>query len=192
MRLFARFGFVSLVTGLLCADAQRVIMPKEIGVSCLKHKPFTAAARTTLTRVFSSGTRGTVTTEDRIARDGQGRVLSEQHLPRTEDPAHPVYYINLLDPRAMERIHIDPQAHIVSKRPVDKRLGLCSVRWNTVSTCRATRSHGAHGAVGEQEYQRPKMLGTTYDLSFSARSFSRKSTTRHPHMGSVVFKRSRC
>ncbi len=121
MRLFARFGFVSLVTVLLCADTQRVIMPKEIGVSCRKHKPFTATARTTLTRVFSSGTRRTVTTEDRIARDGEGRVLSEQHLPWTEDPAHPVYYVNLLDAQTMERIHIDPQAHIVSKRPIDKR-----------------------------------------------------------------------
>ena len=111
MRLFARFGFVSLVTVLVCADAQRIIMPKEIGVSCRKHKPFTATARTTLTRVFSSGTRRTVTTEDRIARDGEGRVLSEQRLPWTEDPAHPVYYVNLLDPQAMERIHLDPQAH---------------------------------------------------------------------------------
>jgi hypothetical protein len=121
MRLFARFGFVSLVTLLLCADTQRVIMPKEIGVSCRKHKPFTATARTTITRVFSSGTQRTVTTEDRIARDGEGRVLSEQHSPWTEDPAHPVYYVNLLDAQTMERIHIDPQAHIVSKRPIDKR-----------------------------------------------------------------------
>jgi hypothetical protein len=76
MRLFARFEFVLLATVLLCADAQRVIMPKEIGVSCRKHKPFTAKARTTLTRVFSSGTRRTVTAEDRIARDGEGKVLS--------------------------------------------------------------------------------------------------------------------
>jgi len=102
-------------------SANTVIMPHEIGVSCLKRKAFTALARTTLTRVFASGTQRTVTTEDRIARDGEGRVLHEQHLPWTEDPAHPVYYINILDPKSMENIHIDPQEHSVVERPVDSR-----------------------------------------------------------------------
>ena len=177
MRLFARLGFVSLVTVLLCADTQRVIMPKEIGVSCRKHKPFTATARTTLTRVFSSGTqphRRPLKTGSR--RDGEGRVLSEQHSPWTEDPAHPVYYVNLLDPQTMERIHIDPQAHIVSKRPIDKRYAWDYVPYDGTQY-RLAAPPGATvrtELVGEQEYQRPKMLGTTYDLSFSARRFSGK------------------
>lgn len=98
-----------------------VIMPTEIGVSCHKHKPFTALARTTLVRVYPSGTKRTVTTEDRIARDRDGRVLREQHAPWTEDPAQPVYYVNILDPKNMERIHIDPQKHLVVTRPVDQR-----------------------------------------------------------------------
>jgi hypothetical protein len=123
MKRFARplSALLSLITVLLWGDKQRIIMPKEIGVSCRQGKPFTATARTTLTRVFSSGTRRSVTTEDRIARDGEGRVLSEQHLPWTEDPAHPIYYVNILDPKDMERMHIDPQEHVVSKRPIDKR-----------------------------------------------------------------------
>jgi hypothetical protein len=103
------------------AGMQSVIMPQEIGVSCLKHKPFSAIARTTLSRVFPSGTERTVTIEDRIARDGEGRVLREQHLPWTEDPAQPVYYINILDPKAMDRVHIDPQKHLVVTRAVDQR-----------------------------------------------------------------------
>jgi hypothetical protein len=103
----------------LLAQMQHVIMPDEIGVSCQKHKPFTAIAHTTLTRIYASGTRRTVTTDDRIARDGEGRVLREQHAPWTEDPAQPVYYINILDPKSMENIHIDPQNHSVVTRPVD-------------------------------------------------------------------------
>jgi hypothetical protein len=95
-------------------------MPSEIGVSCHKHKPFKANARTTLSRVFPSGAKRTVTTEDRIARDGAGRVMREQHFPWTEDPARPVYYINILDPKTMENVHIDPQRHVVITRPVDR------------------------------------------------------------------------
>ena len=105
----------------LWADTQMVIMPKEIGVSSRKRKPFTAVARTTLSRVFASGTQRTVTTEDRIARDGDGRILREQHLPWTEDPAQPIYYTNILDPKSMENIHIDPQKHTVVERPVNQR-----------------------------------------------------------------------
>jgi hypothetical protein len=105
----------------LLADMHRVIMPTEIGVPCRKHKPFTAVARTTLTRVYPSGTKHTVTTEDRIARDREGRVLREQHSPWTEDSAQPVYYINILDPKSMEHIHIDPQKHSVMTRPVDQQ-----------------------------------------------------------------------
>ncbi|MGB9431788.1 MAG: hypothetical protein WBQ89_06065 [Candidatus Acidiferrum sp.] len=105
----------------LMADLHRVIMPTEIGVSCRKHKPFTAIARTTLTRVYASGTKRTVTTEDRIARDREGRVLREQHAPWTEDSTQPVYYINIVDPQKMERIHIDPQKDLVVARPVDQR-----------------------------------------------------------------------
>ena len=41
----------------MLADMHRVVMPTEIGVSCWKHKPFTAIARTTLTRVYPSGTK---------------------------------------------------------------------------------------------------------------------------------------
>jgi hypothetical protein len=37
-----------VVATALLADKQFVIMPTEIGVSCQKHKPFTAIARTTL------------------------------------------------------------------------------------------------------------------------------------------------
>src|SRR5580658_7426 len=123
MRPFARpLSVLLLVAGsVLWADMQSVIMPKEIGVSSRKHKPFTAIARTTLSRVFSSGTQRSVTTEDRIARDGEGRVLSEQHLPWTEDPAQPVYYVNILDPKRMERIHLDPQRQVAITRPVDQR-----------------------------------------------------------------------
>lgn len=103
------------------ADMGRVIMPIEIGVSSRKQKPFTAVARTTLSRVFASGTQRSVTTEDRVARDGEGRVLREQHLPWTEDPAQPIYYVNILDPTKMESIHLDPQQHTASSRPVDQR-----------------------------------------------------------------------
>jgi hypothetical protein len=115
------FAYLFFVTGVFWGDMQHVIMPEEIRVSCRKHKPFTAVARTTLTRVFPSGTQRTVTTDDRIARDGAGRILSEQHLPWTEDPDHSVYYINILDPQEMERIHIDPQLHSVSRHAVDRR-----------------------------------------------------------------------
>ena len=101
MRPFARplSVLLLLAAGVLWADTQLVKMPSEIGVSSRKHKPFTAIAKTTLSRVFPSGAQRTVTTEDRIARDGEGRVLREQHLPWTEDPAQPVYYVNILDPR---------------------------------------------------------------------------------------------
>jgi hypothetical protein len=102
-------------------SANMVIMPHEIGVTCLKHKPFSGIARTTLSRVFASGTQRTVISEDRIARDGEGRVLREQHLPWTEDPKQPVYYINILDPKTKENIHIDPQEHLAVERPVDQR-----------------------------------------------------------------------
>ena len=122
MRSQVRYLPLLLVVAIvLLADKQSVIMPTEIGVSCQKHKPFTAIARTTLTRVYPDGTKRTVTTEDRIARDRDGRVLREQHAPWTEESAHPVYYINILDPKSMEHIHIDPQKHLVTTRPVDQR-----------------------------------------------------------------------
>jgi hypothetical protein len=123
MRPFARSLSVLLLlaASLLWADMQMVRMPSEIGVSCRKHQPFSATAKTTLSRIFPSGTQRTVTTEDRIARDGNGRVLSEQHLPWTEDPAQPVYYVNILDPKEMENIHLDPQKHVAITRAVDQR-----------------------------------------------------------------------
>lgn len=121
MRIRVRCLPLLLATIVSWAGMDRVIMPKEIGVSCRKHKPFTAVARTTLSRVFASGTQRTVTTEDRIARDSEGRVLSEQHAPWTEDPAQPIYYVNILDPRKLERIHLDPQQHTASTHPVDQR-----------------------------------------------------------------------
>jgi hypothetical protein len=130
MHFRVRYLLLSLVAAtVLLADMHRVIMPTEIGVSCRKHKPFTAIARTTLTRVYPSGTKCTVTTEDRIARDGEGRVLREQHAPWTEDSARPVYYINILDPKSMEHIHMDPQKHLVMTRPVDQRTA-----WTTCRT----------------------------------------------------------
>jgi hypothetical protein len=109
------------------AGTGTVIMPREIGVACLKHKPFSAIARTTLSRVFPSGTKRTVTIEDRVARDGDGRLLADQHLPWTEDPAQPVYYVNILDPKTMQHIHIDPQEHLVITRMVDQKSA-----WNYV------------------------------------------------------------
>jgi hypothetical protein len=113
--------FLAMLTSTVLAATNMVVMPTEIGVSCRKHKPFTAMARTTLTRVYPSGVKKTVTTEDRIARDRDGRVLREQHAPWTEDSTQPVYYINIVDPQKMERIHIDPQKHLVVARPVDQR-----------------------------------------------------------------------
>jgi hypothetical protein len=119
--MLSRVRYLPLLLLAVSLSADMVIMPHEIGVSCLKHKPFTAIARTTLSRVFASGTQRTVTTDDRIARDGEGRVLREQHSPWTEDPKLPVYYINILDPKRMENVHIDPQEHSVAERPVDQR-----------------------------------------------------------------------
>jgi hypothetical protein len=113
--------FLAMLTSTVLAATNMVVMPTEIGVSCRKHKPFTAMARTTLTRVYPSGVKKTVTTEDRIARDRDGRVLREQHAPWTEDSTQPVYYINIVDPQKMERIHIDPQKHLAVARPVDQR-----------------------------------------------------------------------
>jgi hypothetical protein len=122
--MYRRMRYLPLlfvVATALLADMHSVTMPTEIGVSSQRHKPFTAIARTTLTRVYPSGTKRTVTTEDRIARDREGRVLREQHSPWTEDSANPVYYVNILDPKSMEHIHIDPQKHLVMTRPVDQR-----------------------------------------------------------------------
>jgi hypothetical protein len=113
--------FLAMLTSTVLAATHMVVMPTEIGVSCRKHKPFTAIARTTLTRVYPSGVKKTVTTEDRIARDRDGRVLREQHAPWTEDSTQPVYYINIVNPQKMERIHIDPQKHLAVARPVDQR-----------------------------------------------------------------------
>jgi hypothetical protein len=122
MRFQVRYLLLLLVAAAgLLAGTHSVIMPTEIGVSCLKRKPFTAIARTTLTRVYPSGTNRTVTTDDRIARDREGQVLREQHSPWTEDSANPVYYINILSPKSMEQIHIDPQKHLVTTRPVNQR-----------------------------------------------------------------------
>lgn len=113
--------FLVVLSSTLFAATGTVIMPTEIGVSCKKHKPFTAVARTTLTRVYPSGEKKTVTTEDRIVRDRDGRVLREQHAPWTVDSTQPVFYTNILDPKSMEHIHIDPQRHLVVTRPVDQR-----------------------------------------------------------------------
>ena len=93
-------------------------MPAEIGVSEVKGKPFTATARTTLTEVLPDGTKKTRTVEDKIARDSKGRIYQEQHLPWTEDVNNPVYYVNIYDPVAKRKIHIDPQNHNVIITPV--------------------------------------------------------------------------
>lgn len=122
MRLRAGvFALLTILTCTLWAATNMVVMPTEIGVSCHKDKPFTATAHTTLTRVYPSGQKKTVTTQDRIARNREGAVLREQHAPWTEDATHPVYYINIVDPKKMERIHIDPQERLVMDRPVDQR-----------------------------------------------------------------------
>jgi hypothetical protein len=62
------------VSGVSWGDMQRVIMPKEIGVSCRKHKPFTAVARTTLTRIFPSGTQRT--SQSKIESPGMEKDVS--------------------------------------------------------------------------------------------------------------------
>src|ERR1700748_2689706 len=107
MRLRAGcLAFLSMLATTLLAASKLVVMPSEIGVSSRNHQPFTAVARTTLTRVYPSGAKKTGTTEDRIARDREGRVLREQHAPWTEDSTQPVYYINIVDPKKMQRIHV--------------------------------------------------------------------------------------
>jgi len=115
------FGVLIAILGFslgLGAQGSRVIMPAEIGVSEQTGKPFTATVRTTLTQVLPDGTKQTRTVEDRIARDSKGRIYQEQHLPWTEDPNSPVYYVNIYDPVRKRRIHIDPQDRIVMVIPV--------------------------------------------------------------------------
>jgi hypothetical protein len=92
--------FLFALACMLLAATDHVVMPTEIGVSCKKHKPFAAIARTTLSRVYPGGAQKTVTTEDRVVRDREGRVSREQHAPWTEDSNQPIYYINILDPKA--------------------------------------------------------------------------------------------
>jgi hypothetical protein len=122
MRLCAGcLAFLSFLVTALLASSKLVVMPTEIGVSSRNNKPFTAVARTTLTRVYPSGVKKTVTTEDRIARDREGQVLREQHAPWTEDSTQPVYFINIVDPKKMQSIHVDPQKHLVVARQVDRR-----------------------------------------------------------------------
>ena len=102
----------------LGAQGGRVIMPAEIGISEQTGKPFSATVRTTLSQVLSDGTKKDRTVEDRIARDSQGRIYQEQHLPWTEDPNSPIYYMNIYDPVRKRRLHIDPQDRIVMVIPV--------------------------------------------------------------------------
>jgi len=162
-----------IVATALLADKHFVIMPTEIGVACQKHKPFTAIAHTTLTRVYPSGTKRTVTTEDRIARDREGRVLREQHSPWTEDPADPVYYINILDPKSMEHIHIDPQKHLVMIRPVDQRYAWDYVPYDGTQYRLATKSGvTVHTALlGNQQINGLKCWGQRTTYLFSPGTF---------------------
>lgn len=98
-----------------------VIMPAEVGIRQQKGKPFIATVQTTLTQLQPDGTKKTRTVEDRIARDSKGRVYREQHLPWTEDINHPIYYVNIFDPVAKQRIHIDPQKRIVASGPLEQQ-----------------------------------------------------------------------
>jgi hypothetical protein len=98
-----------------------VIMPAEVGIRYQKGNPFTATVQTTLTQVLPDGTKKTRIVEDRIARDGKGRIYQEQHLPWTEDVNHPIYYVNIYDPVAKQRIHIDPQKRIVAMGPLEQQ-----------------------------------------------------------------------
>jgi hypothetical protein len=96
-------------------------MPAEVGIRYQKGNPFTATVQTTLAQILPDGTKKTLTVEDRIARDAQGRINHEQHLPWTRDVSHPVYYVNIFDPVAKQRIHIDPQKRIVAMGPLEQQ-----------------------------------------------------------------------
>jgi hypothetical protein len=183
MHFRMRYLAFPLIVGVaLLADTHSVIMPTEIGVSCQKHKPFKAIARTTLTRVYPSGTKRTVTTEDRIARDREGRVLREQHSPWTEDSARPVYYINILDPKSMGHIHIDPQKHLIVTRPVDQRAAWDYVPYDGIqyrlSTQPGVTVHTQ--LLGNQEINGLKCWGqrTTYLFSPGTFQGNQQSLTR--------------
>jgi hypothetical protein len=95
-------------------------MPAEMGITRKRKEPFTATEVTKLTQTTSDGRTVTRTAEDRIARDSKGRVYKEQHLPWTVDAANPIYYVNILDPAAHLRIHIDPQRNIAMKGPIEE------------------------------------------------------------------------
>jgi hypothetical protein len=109
----------ALLSGLV-AQRKMVIMPAEMGIARKKKEPFTAAEVTTLTQTTPDGRTVTRVAEDRIARDSKGRVFKEQHLPWTVDANNPIYYINILDPVARLRIHIDPQRNIAMKGPIEE------------------------------------------------------------------------
>jgi hypothetical protein len=101
------------------AQTRMVIMPMEIGISRRTKQPFTATEVTTLTQTAADGTTITRTAEDRIARDTKGRWYKEQHLPWTQNPDHPIYYVNIYDPVANRQIHIDPQKGIAMSGPLE-------------------------------------------------------------------------
>lgn len=113
--------FLLLLSPWIGAHAQtgRIAMPVEIGISQRLGQPFTATEVTTLTQTPIDGTKITRTAEDRIARDSEGRTYKEQHLPWTQDAKNPVYYMNIYDPVAKERIHLDPQRHVAMQGPVE-------------------------------------------------------------------------
>jgi hypothetical protein len=69
---------------------------------------------------LADGTKITRTAEDRIARDSAARTYKEQHLPWTHDPKNPVYYINIYDPVAKERMHLDPQRHVAMQGSMEQ------------------------------------------------------------------------
>lgn len=102
------------------AQTGLIAMPTEIGISHHRGQPFTATEVTTLTQTLNDGTKITRTAEDRIARDSEARTYKEQHLPWTTDATHPVYYINIFDPVAKERIHLDPQRQIARQGPMEQ------------------------------------------------------------------------
>lgn len=104
-----------------CIEAQTglIAMPIEIGISHRLRNPFTATEVTSVTQTLADGTKIARTAEDLIARDSEGRSYKEQHLPWTQDPKKPVYYVNIYDIVAKERTHLDPQRHVAMQGPIE-------------------------------------------------------------------------
>ena len=142
-------------------------MPAEVGIRQQKGKPFTATVRTTLTQFLPDGTKKTRSLEDRVARDSKGRIYREQHLPWTEDINHPIYYVNIYDPVARQRIQIDPQKRIVAIGPLEQQYQT-DYNPNEYLTLRAKRAGETfkNEKLGTQEFAGVKVWGRRTTHSF--------------------------